>query len=105
MSTFALWLITAALGVWEIVVVREILFRLIARFTAVSGAGYEAFRQANAAGAAGILLVVVLTIIWIAAFIGGAEYHYRHVGQPGSWRLFARTLAVELSILLLALFI
>ena len=41
----------------------------------------------------------------IGVIIGGFEYHHRRVGEPGSWWFFSRTLAVELGILILALYI
>ena len=100
-----IWLITAALGIWEILLVREMFFRLFGRFMASGVSDYGAIRQANTAGSAGILIVLVLAIVWVAAFIGGAEYHRRHPGEPGSWKLTTRTIAVELSILLLVLFV
>jgi hypothetical protein len=37
--------------------------------------------------------------------IAAGEYHYRHFGQPGSWKLFGWVIAIELSILALALFV
>ncbi len=49
--------------------------------------------------------MVPLVILAIAVLIGGAEYHYKHLGQPQSWKVFSWTLALELSILVLALFI
>jgi hypothetical protein len=48
---------------------------------------------------------MILAVAWIGVAIGGAEYHYKRVGQPSSWKLFSRTLAVEISILVLALFV
>ena len=50
-------------------------------------------------------MVIPLAFLWIAAVIGCGEYHYRRFGQPRSWRLFGWVIAVELSILVLALFI
>jgi hypothetical protein len=46
-----------------------------------------------------------MIVFCIAVIIGGFEFHFRRAGQAESWQLFARTLAVELGILLLALFI
>jgi hypothetical protein len=103
--TFLLWLATAAVGIWEIALGRELLFRLIARFSDVNQSQYEAFKQANLAGSLGIMLIIVLAIIWIAVFIGGAEYLYRHVGERRAWRYFAWVIGIELAILVLAWFI
>jgi hypothetical protein len=102
---FVLWLATAAIGLWEIALGRDILIGLFARFSDVSQSEYEAFKQAQLAGSLGIGLIMVLAIVWIIAFIGGAEYHYRYLGQPRSWRLFAWTIVIEIAILVLAWFI
>ncbi|MCI0397716.1 MAG: hypothetical protein L0332_21805 [Chloroflexi bacterium] len=101
--TFLLWLATAALALWEIVVIRDMFFRLYARFVGGEAAGFQPTYWAGTA--LGIGLVMFLAVVWIAVVIGGAEYHYRHAGQPGSWKVFAWTFAAEVSILLLALFI
>lgn len=99
------WLITAALGLWEIQIVLQMFNRLFAYFSVAGISGYQAFLQVSTANTFVILIGLVLAIIWIGAFIGGAEYHRRHLGEPGSWMLFTRTAAVELAILLLVFFI
>jgi hypothetical protein len=103
--TLVLWLATAAVGLWQIALIRELLFRLIARFSAIPQSEYEAFKQAQTAGSLGILLLIVLAVVWIAVFIGGAEYLYRHAGKPRAWKLFAWIIATQAAIFLLALFI
>ena len=90
-----LWVATAAVGLLEIVVVREMLFRIYARF-------WSSYWPSVALGNWAML---VLGIVWIAFVIGGGEYHYKRVGQRSSWKLFGWTIAVEVAILVLALFI
>ncbi len=51
------------------------------------------------------LLIIPFSILLVILVIGGAEYHYRHIGEPRSWRLFAQTLGAELAIFLMAMFI
>jgi hypothetical protein len=46
-----------------------------------------------------------MIVFCIAVIIGGFEYHFRRAGQAESWRIFAKTLAIEVGILLLTLFI
>lgn len=92
---FLLWLGTAAIGLYEIFVVREIFFQLFARFS-------QDYWLAVALGAWGVM---VLAAVWIAAFVGGGEYHYRHLGTRASWRLFGWTIGIELTILLVAFLI
>jgi len=102
---FGLWLVTAAVGIWEIALGREILFSIIARFSEVHESEYEAFKQAQLAGSLGIILLIILAVVWIAVFLGGAEYIYRNIGQPRVWRLFAWIIGVEIAIFLLSLVI
>jgi hypothetical protein len=46
-----------------------------------------------------------MAILPIAIIIGGFEYQHRNMGKPQAWVMLARTFAVEIGILLLALFI
>ena len=92
---FLLWLGTAALGLYEIFVIREIFFQLFARFS-------QNYRLALALGNWGVM---ALAAVWIAAFVGGGEYHYRRLGTRASWRLFGWTIGIELAILLVAFLI
>lgn len=101
-AAFVLWAITAILGMFEIVVIRDMVLRVYARFFGDD----RAFGADYWAGVAlGQVLVVILAIVWIGLVIGAAEYHCKYFGQPKSWRLLARVIAVELAILVLALFI
>jgi hypothetical protein len=99
---FALWIFTAALGLIEIWIVREMTLRVYARFFADEVAHADVYWGSVALGNC---LVFILAIVWVALVIGGGEYHVKYVGKPKSWRLFARTIAVQFSILVLALFI
>jgi hypothetical protein len=91
--TVLLWLGTALIGLYEIFVMRELLYHV---YVLLGG------RNPGAAIALGAWGVMLLALVWIGAFIGGAEYHYQHVGERRSWRLFGWTIAVECVILLLA---
>ena len=96
-----LWVVTSVLGFLLILTVREIVVRAYAHFAATGGL----YGTAYAGGvAAQILSTIVMAIVCIGVVIGGAEYHFNHFGKPESWRLFARTIAAELSVLVLALF-
>jgi hypothetical protein len=97
-----LWLGTSVLALYEIWLIRVMVIRVYARFMddgTPFGADY------NTAVAMGNWLVLALGVVWIALVIGGGEYHAKHVGTSKSWRVFARTIAVELAILVLAWFI
>jgi hypothetical protein len=101
-AVFALWLVTAVLGIFEILLVRDMAQRIFARFFADERA-YGADYWGGLA--LGQIIVVIMAIVWIGLVIGAAEYHFKYFGQPRSWRLFARVIAVELAILVLAVFI
>jgi hypothetical protein len=98
----ALWVFTSVLSFLEILTVRAIVLRVYSRF-AVTYGFYG--RQAFAAQGLSSATLVVMGIACIAVAIGCGEYHLKRFGQPESWRLFTRTIAVELAILVLALFI
>jgi len=90
-----LWLGTIALGLYQIVIVRGIALRIYAVFW---GNRWFAVTLGNVS-------IVVLAMVWIAFAFGTGEYHFRHVGERGSWRLLAVSVAVEAAVLMLALFV
>lgn len=99
---FALWAGTAALGFVVIPTVMSVALRVYAAFW-----GDYGFYGSDYRGALALrnFIVFSLAFLWLAMAVGGGEYHYKHFGQLKSWRLFARTIAVEMSIFALALFI
>ncbi|MBN2002649.1 MAG: zf-HC2 domain-containing protein [Anaerolineae bacterium] len=90
-----LWLGMAAVGLYDIFLLREMVLRLCARL----GSNYWT------AVATGEWSTFLFSIVWIAVFIGGSEYHYRHFDRRSSWRLFGWTILGEIAVLLLTLFI
>ncbi len=91
MIAVVLWLGSALIGVLNIVVIQDL---AIMATVAVGG---------NAAQAtfAALIALVVAALLYIAVVIGGAEYHYRNIGQPNSWKTFIITLLGQLFILIL----
>jgi hypothetical protein len=97
-----LWAVTSALGFLEILTVREIVLRIYAHFAATGGF----YGRAYGGGVAlGIGAAMAMAVVCIGIIIGGGEYHLKNFGQPKSWRLFGWTIAAELSVLVLALFV
>ena len=90
---FMLWLGTAVIGLQNIVIIRNL---AIVGFTTI-GSGVMT-------SALAIFVVLVAALIYIFVVIGGAEYHYRRIGEAGSWKLFSLTILAELFILLLPYF-
>ncbi len=100
--TVGLWATTVALTFFTIVTLLDVLMRVYAAFWADGGFYSQATQTAI-----GIrqLLLLPLGIIGVMITIGGAEYHREHFNTRASWRMFARTFAVQGGLLLLGLFI
>ena len=99
--TGILWLLTVVLGVLSFFSGRRVILETHSRFTAgeIPMVGDSGFSLMN------ILVSFVLAFLVIAIVIGGFEYHFRRAGTEESRWMFARTLAVEAGILLLAFFL
>lgn len=97
-----LWAATSAVCFLEILTVRGLVVRIYAHLAATGRSyGPDYFGGATLS----TLTTLAMAIVCIVIIIGGGEYHYRNVGKPESWKLFGWTIAFELSILVLALFI
>jgi hypothetical protein len=89
--TVILWLGTAFIGLLNIIVVRDLAIMVV---VAAGGTAAEAEPIV-------IMAVMGAALLYIGVVIGGAEYHYKNVGQPNSWKLFSLTLLGQLFILIL----
>src|SRR5688572_29404036 len=92
---YSLWFVSAVLAVLTYLAGREMILRNYVRFFP-SG---EAYFLVNS------IASVAMAILPIAIIIGGFEYQHRNVGKPQGWMILARTFALEIGVLLLALFI
>lgn len=100
---YGLWFVSAALGVLTFLAGREMLIRTYVRFFP-----WEASRFELGLGSLSLvnsIISLAMAILSIVIIIGGFEYQHRNMGRPQGWVLLARTLAVEIGILLLALYI
>ena len=93
---YGLWFVSAALGVLTYLAGREMIIRTYVRFFPLD---VESLSLVN------IVVSMAMAILPIAIIIGGFEYQHRNMGKPEGWVMLARTLAVEIGILLLALYI
>jgi hypothetical protein len=99
---FVLWLVTAGVGLWEILVIREMVWGIFARFRSDEiASGSDFWTALNVSQ----WVVLIAAIGWLALAVGTAEYHYRHYGERSSWRLFVWCIAAEVAILVLAYFV
>ncbi len=90
-----LWLGTAVLGFLNLVSVRDIALILLT----------DAGSSPQEAGFLTILAVIGAAIGFIVLVIGGAEYHFRRIGHPSSWKVFIWTLAIQLLVLITPYFL
>lgn len=86
-----LWLGSALIGLLDLIVLRDLAIMAV---IAMDG------RNATA-GPIAISAVLLGAMLYIGFVIGGAEYHYKNIGLPGSWKLFSITLLGQLFILIL----
>ncbi len=98
-----LWLLTSLLGVIAFLAGRRVILSTFSRFFP----GQAATSAQNAFSLLNILITLPLSFLMIVVIIGGFEYHLREkrLGSPQSWRFFARTLAVEAGLIMLATFL
>ena len=96
-----LWLVTVVLGVLAALAGRRLALDTHSRFFpgGTRTLGTSAYSLMN------IIVSLTMAFLVIAIVIGGFEYHFRRSGTEESHRMFARTLAVEAGLLLLALFL
>lgn len=90
-----LWLVTFGLGLQGIYFLKEIYYLI---YVSLGGSVERAERYA-------LGLVFFLALVFLVFIVASTEYHLKRVGKPESWRLFAWTIAVELSILILYYFL
>ena len=90
-----LWLVSLILGLADIRFFYQIIVSIFARFW--PSQYWTATLTANVS-------VVVLALVFIAVVIITSEFHYKHAGEPASWKLFAQTIGAELVIPVVAFF-
>jgi len=98
-----LWLVTVVLGFFAFVATPELVERNFLRFFPE-----QAEAAANGEGALFFLSSMTyftLGLVMVALIIGGFEYYRNKKNQARSWKFLSRTIAAELAILALALFI
>lgn len=93
---YGLWFVSAALSVLTYLAGRAMIIRTYARFFPFDMGSLSLVT---------IVVSIAMAILPIAIIIGGFEYQHRYMGKPQAWVMLARTLAVEIGILLLALYI
>ena len=93
---YGLWLVTSVLAILSYLAGREMILRTYVRFFPLDPGGLSLVN---------IVVSIAIAILPIAIIIGGFEYQHRNIGKPQAWTMLARTLALEIGMLLLALYI
>lgn len=93
---YGLWFVSAILSVLTYLAGRAMIIRTYARFFPLGLGGLSLVN---------IVASIAMAILPIAIIIGGFEYQHRNMGKPEAWVILGRTIAVEIGILLLALYI
>ncbi|MBN1249875.1 MAG: hypothetical protein JXC32_19590 [Anaerolineae bacterium] len=93
-----LWLATSGLSVAMIPLIIDLATGVYAAFWADYGAPGQAYYSIVAIRQ---LMVMFLAMVAVAVTIGGAEYHARNFGTERSWRIYARTLGIEVAVVLM----
>jgi hypothetical protein len=92
---YGLWFVSTVLAVLTYLAAREMILRNYVRFFPLG----DSYPFVN------LLTSIAIAILPIVIIIGGFEYQHRNMGKPQGWVMLARTIAVEIGILLLALYI
>jgi hypothetical protein len=90
-SALILWLGSILIGLLNLIVIRDLAIMAVA---ALGG-------SPSAAATIAIMAVVLGAVLLIGVIFGSGEYHYRNIGQPGSWKLFSATILGQLFILII----
>jgi hypothetical protein len=90
-----LWLASLVLGLLDINYSRQIIEVIFARFW--TNEYWVAVFVEN-------LVTVILALGLIVFLIVTSEYHQKHTGEPVSWKLFVKTLGVEILVPVIAFF-
>lgn len=99
--TAVLWLITAVVAFWEVLLIRNIAVGLYLRY-AVTNPNLTQQLMDGQVGLISLISAFAGAIVAIAVVMAGAEFHYWHVGRPKSWRLFAYVFSFQLVVFILA---
>jgi hypothetical protein len=90
-SALILWLGSILIGLLNLIVIRDLAIMTVIAF---GGSPSDAAPIA-------IISVMIGVIFFIGIIFGSGEFHYRNIGQPASWKLFAITIMGQLLLLII----
>jgi hypothetical protein len=95
-----LWAVTSILAGYEIFLTRSIVYTLYARVVTAFSIPFNVLERLSAS-ATGNLSSLVMAIIALAIVVGGIDFHWKHAGEPRSFKVFALTFGFQLAVLAL----
>ena len=100
---YGIWVLTAFLSVIVFTAGRSMIVRTYTRFFP-----WDVWLLQEGQGGLSLINILVsipLALLVITIIIGGFEYQHRYKGTSHGWKMLARTLALEVGFLLLALYL
>ena len=90
-AALILWLGSIFIGLLNLIVIRDLAIMTV---IALGGSPTDAAPIT-------IIAVMIGALFYISIIVGGGEYHYRNIGQPGSWKLFTIIILGQLFLLII----
>jgi hypothetical protein len=103
-----LWVLTA--GLWVATLVMGFLAFVAIQDIATTGVGFLLSRVEDMGlverrgwvTTTRNVSTILAGLVWLTVAVGGMEYHFRHMGQRRSYRLFAWTLGIEAALIVIS---
>lgn len=102
--TLVLWLATAGIGVLAFIAFQDIATTAVA-FALTGSTDIGTVEMRGWITTTRNVSAMLGGLLWLAMVVGGVEYHFRHVGQRRSYRVFAWTLGIEVMLIALSVFL
>jgi hypothetical protein len=103
-AALLLWIVTVVLGAYSVMVTLDTVI-FVLQTMPLLGLMTGRVTLAGLMSSATWIVMALGGIIWLIITIGGLEYHFKRVGRPESWRLFAWTIGFELILIVLGFII
>ena len=93
-----LWLLTTAVGLFEIQLVHRIFLNLFNIIGGYQPGTEETFAARYQIGAFYQFSIVIIAALWMVFFLISTNHHFKYAGQRKSWQLFGWTIGVQVLI-------
>jgi hypothetical protein len=100
--TAVLWLATAGVGFLAFIAFQDIA-TTAAAFALTGSADLGVVETRGWITTTRNVSSIVGGLLWLSVVVGGMEYHFRHIGQRRSYRIFAWTLGIEAALIAISI--